>query len=235
MNHHLGILEERIEAVAVGGDGAGIERKRRRGEAQDRKEEDLNAGQDRAGVGVELDVGLVAQAQHKAVHAQQPRPEQQRTLLAAPQGGELVSSGEGAVGVLKDVGDGKIVGKDRPDQSKGGRGDGNKAGDSSPARSIGKPSPGREPWAVLSRSAAMPRFQPADCRRQAPIRSGEQNYRRLPSRLHHDFCTQEKANGLPMRQFSIHDRLPACDIAHVYRGESEPIEARKESAIQALL
>ena len=62
-------------------------------------------GQDRAGVGVELDVGLVGEAQDEAVGAEEPRPEQQGAFLAAPQGGEFVGAGEGAVGVFEDVGD----------------------------------------------------------------------------------------------------------------------------------
>ena len=41
--------------------------------------------------------------------------------------------------MLQDVGDGEVVGKDRPDEGERGGGDGQKAGDSGPARGIGQP------------------------------------------------------------------------------------------------
>jgi hypothetical protein len=59
-----------------------------------------------------------------------PCPEEQRTFLAAPHGGEFVGKGQSAVGVLKDVGDGEVVGKDRPEESKDCGADGNETGDS---------------------------------------------------------------------------------------------------------
>jgi len=47
MNHHLGILEEGIEAISVLRDGAAIESERRRGEVEDKEEEELDTGEGR--------------------------------------------------------------------------------------------------------------------------------------------------------------------------------------------
>jgi hypothetical protein len=100
--------------------GAGLDGERRRGEVQQQKEEDLDAGEDGRGEGGEADVDAVAQAQDEAVAGQQPRPEQQRALLAGPERGELVGGVEVAVGVVQDVGDGVVVGEGGPDQGEGG-------------------------------------------------------------------------------------------------------------------
>ncbi len=144
VNHHLRVLQERIQAVAVGGNESSGDEireqgKRRRGKVQHRQEENLNSGQNGAGVGVELRVLLVPEPQHKAEGPQQPGPQEQRTLLPAPQRGKFVDGRKRAVRVLGDVGDGKIVGENRPDQRKGRRRDGRKAGDSGPARGFGQP------------------------------------------------------------------------------------------------
>ena len=92
-----GYWSKRIEAVAVVGNGSSEQRERRRGKVEHQQEEDLDSGQDGAGIGVQLDVGLMGQPEHKAIYPQQPRPQKQRTFLAAPQRGELVSGGQGAV------------------------------------------------------------------------------------------------------------------------------------------
>ena len=47
-------------------------------------------GEDGAGVGVELDVGLVGEAEDEAVGGEQPGPEEERAFLAAPKRGEFV-------------------------------------------------------------------------------------------------------------------------------------------------
>jgi hypothetical protein len=74
MDHHLRVLKERIEAVAVVGNGAVVEREGRGGEVENGEEEDLNSGENRSGVGVELDVGFVGEAEDETVgpssHAQ---------------------------------------------------------------------------------------------------------------------------------------------------------------------
>jgi hypothetical protein len=85
MDDHLRILEQRVQAEAVGrSDAARDQSEGRRGEDQQHQEEDLNAGEDGGGVRSEGDVGLVAQAQHEAVGGEQPRPQQQGALLAGP-------------------------------------------------------------------------------------------------------------------------------------------------------
>ena len=129
MDHHLRILQQGIQSEAIGGRLTLHQGKRRRGKVEQEQEEDLDAGQDGGSVSGEGDVDLMPQSQDEPVGGQQPRPEQQRPFLAGPQGGELIGSGEGAVGMMKDVGDGEIVGKGGVDQGYGGAGDGKKASD----------------------------------------------------------------------------------------------------------
>ncbi len=136
MDDHLGILEERIEAEAVGVQGAGRDGKGERGEREQEKEEDLDGREDRRRVGVEGDVGLVAHAHHEAIGGEQPGPEEQRAFLSRPERGELVERGQGAVGVVEDVVDREVVGEGCPDEREGGAGDGDEAGDAGAARGL---------------------------------------------------------------------------------------------------
>jgi hypothetical protein len=175
MNHHFRVLEQGIESVAVGRNRpashiAREQRERGRGKNQHREEEHLYAGQNRARVCVELDIRLVGQAENEAVGSQQPRPQKQRSLLAAPQRSELVWDRQRPVGVFKDVGDGEIVGKDRPDESKRGPGDGHEPRNSSPASGIGQNAlPGRfapsGPWQSRPKLVATPPLPRVGCKR----------------------------------------------------------------------
>src|ERR1035438_3212437 len=133
MDDHLRILEKGIKAIAVLGNGALQERERRRGEVDDGEEEDLHGGENRSGVGVELDVGFVGEAEYESVGAEQPCTQEQRAFLTAPKRCEFVRSGKGAIGMLEDVGDGEVVGENGIDERKGGGADGDEAGDSGAA------------------------------------------------------------------------------------------------------
>ena len=133
MDDHLRILQQGIETKAVGGERAGLERKRGRGEDQQQQKEDLDGGEDGGRVGGEAYVYLVADAQHKAIGGQQPAPEQQRAFLPGPKRGELISSGKLAVGVVENVAEGVIVGKRGVDQREGGAGDGEESTNAGPA------------------------------------------------------------------------------------------------------
>ena len=64
MNHHLRILEQRIEAVAVVGNGAFHQREGRGGKVEHGEEKDLDSGENRSGVGVELHTGRRRPAAH---------------------------------------------------------------------------------------------------------------------------------------------------------------------------
>ena len=82
MNHHFGILQQGIESIAVIGQGAawnvaGQKRKWRRSKVQQREEEDLNCGENRSGVGVQLYIVLMREAQDEAVAGEEPCPEKQ--------------------------------------------------------------------------------------------------------------------------------------------------------------
>ena len=136
VDDHLRVLEEGIESVAVVWEGAGVKREGRGGEVEDGEEEDLNACENGSGVGVELDVALVGEAEYEAEGGEEPGPEEEGTFLAGPESGELVCAGEGAVGVLHDVGDGEIVDEDGVDEGEGGGGDGDETGDAGAASGV---------------------------------------------------------------------------------------------------
>ena len=137
MNNHLGVLKQRIETEAVcRSDAAGNEGEGLGDEVDQQEEEDLHAGEDGGGVGVEGDVGFVAKAKDEAVGGEQPCPEQQRAFLPGPDGGELVEPGEGDAAVVEDVVDREIVGEEGPDQGEGGGSDGDEAGDAGAASGL---------------------------------------------------------------------------------------------------
>ena len=123
VNHHLGILQQRVEAAAVRAKRAFQKTKRVGREIHQRQEEDLHCGQDHGGVGKEPGIGLVAQAQHESIGRQQQRPEQQRTFLAGPQGCKLIRSRQIAVAMVEDVGNAEVVGKRGKDEGEGGEQD----------------------------------------------------------------------------------------------------------------
>ena len=129
VDDHLRVLEEWVEAEAVGGELAGLDGEGWGGEVEQEEEEDLCAGQDGGGEGREANVDLMADAEDEAVGGEQPGPEQERALLAGPEGGELVGRVEFAVGVVEDVGERVVVGEGGPDEGEGGAGDGDEAGD----------------------------------------------------------------------------------------------------------
>src|SRR4029079_13530212 len=105
MDHHLRILQQRIQPVAIFWDSAFHQREGGRCEVDDGQKEYLYAGEDGSRVGVKLDVGFVSQPQHEAVGPKEPCPKEKGTLLTAPKGRELVGTWQCPVRVLKDVGD----------------------------------------------------------------------------------------------------------------------------------
>ena len=109
VDDHLGILEQGIEAAAIGAHGALEQPERIGGEIYQSKKKYLHARQNYRRVGEQAGIGFVAQAEDEAVSGQEKRPEEDGTFLARPEGGELIRSGKIAVAVMKDVGDGEIV------------------------------------------------------------------------------------------------------------------------------
>ena len=71
MNHHLWILQQRIQAVALGGDGTYCLTKRPRGKIDQQEEENLYAGNDDRSVRKKTLVRLVSKPQHESVGGQQ--------------------------------------------------------------------------------------------------------------------------------------------------------------------
>src|SRR5262249_30002469 len=109
MDHHLGILQQRVEAGAVGRNAALLEGERMRSEVQNRQEEDLNGGDDHGRISEKSLVSAMTQAQNESVAAEKQRQEKQRTFLPRPEHREFIRCGKIAIRVMVDVGDGKIV------------------------------------------------------------------------------------------------------------------------------
>ena len=82
MDDHLGILQQRIEAVTVGGDLSADQAERVGGEVDQQQEEHLHRSDDGRSVRRQLRIDFVAQPQHQRVARQQPGPEQQRAFLS---------------------------------------------------------------------------------------------------------------------------------------------------------
>jgi hypothetical protein len=109
MDDHLGILQQRIQACAIGGQLALHDRERSGGKIQQKQEEDLDASDNDGSVREEALVGLVTKAENKSITRKQQRPEQQRTFLPGPEGRELIGRWEIAIAVVVNVGNRKIV------------------------------------------------------------------------------------------------------------------------------
>ena len=74
------------------------------GKIQQHQKENLHCGNNCGSVGKKPGVSFVPQPQNQSVSRQQQRPEQQRTFLSRPQGGELVGPREVAIAVVINVG-----------------------------------------------------------------------------------------------------------------------------------
>ena len=67
MDDHLGILQQRIQSVAVGGNLSADQAERMRGEIHQQQEEHLHRGDDRRCIRRQLRIDFVAQPQHQRV------------------------------------------------------------------------------------------------------------------------------------------------------------------------
>ena len=103
MDHHVGVLQQRVQPLTVlGREGQRLERARH--ERQQPREEDRDARQHRDDHRHELAVAVAVQAHAERREArQQPAPEHERARLAPPQGGDLERPGERAARVVRDV------------------------------------------------------------------------------------------------------------------------------------
>jgi len=134
MDDHLGILQERIQAAAVGRDLAFENGERMGGDIQEQQEENLHGRDYDRRVSKKAWIGFVSQTENEPVGRQQQGPEQQRAFLTGPQNGEFVGSGKILIAVMKDVGDREIVGKGGGDEYDGSEQDGAERGDAGAAR-----------------------------------------------------------------------------------------------------
>ncbi len=71
MDHHLGILQQRVQASAVSGQLARHKRKRMGRKIQQQEKENLYGSDDRGGVSEKPGIGLVPQTQNESVRGQQ--------------------------------------------------------------------------------------------------------------------------------------------------------------------
>ena len=123
MDHHLRILQQRIQAIAVAAHDP-LHRAARRGRAQNlkragdeivqREEEKLHADHNDADVRHQFRMlAAIGEQNGKDVNRKQEAPEKQRALLPRPDSRELEKCRQRAVAVLDDVGHGEIVGQEK--------------------------------------------------------------------------------------------------------------------------
>jgi hypothetical protein len=74
MNHHLGILEQRVQAEAVGGNVTHNQREGKRCEVEQQQEENLDRGKNGGGIGGQANVHLMPQPQYESIRRKQPCP-----------------------------------------------------------------------------------------------------------------------------------------------------------------
>ena len=141
MDDHLRVLQQRVQPGAVGRDQARDNGEGRRGDYQQKNEEELDARQDGRGECGETNIDAVPHPQDETVGAEQKGPEQQRTFLPAPQCGKFVSRIQRPVAVRGNVGDGEVVGEGSPHQRKGRAAQGDEARDAGAAGGLAQPIP----------------------------------------------------------------------------------------------
>ena len=138
MNHHFGILQQRIQAAAFGDSrevhdaraiGAGDYLKGRGDEIIEREEKGLDASEDDSCVRHQLGMPFaIEEKDEERVTGQKPCPEKQRTFLAGPERCELVVRRERGVAVLSYVCQRKIIGEKEVFEAPDSDGDQNEYG-----------------------------------------------------------------------------------------------------------
>ncbi len=117
-----GYCNRGIEAIAIRHRGDQLIHRQHlegiRHEIVHQQEEGLHRRQDCDDVRHEIAMlAPVGEDNDRSVGGEQPAPEQQRTFLPAPPGGELVHGGHGAIGMLGDIGETEIAGQQGMDQN----------------------------------------------------------------------------------------------------------------------
>ena len=136
VDHHLGILQKRIQSAAIGAERPFEQAEGIGGKVDQREKENLHSGENDRGVGEEAGIGFVAQTENEAVSGEQQRPEQQRAFLAGPERRKFVRTGKIAVAVVEDVGDGEIVAKGGDHQGDSRENHGSENGDAGASRRL---------------------------------------------------------------------------------------------------
>ena len=136
MNHHRPVLQQRVQAHAVGDRGDHfIDRQHLEGadhEGVQREEEELHGGHDRHDPGQQIAMTAArGEDDDRGISRKQPAPEQQRAFLTAPPRRELEVERHVAIGVGGDIGEPVVAGEQAVDQ------DARSGGDQQPDRQHG--------------------------------------------------------------------------------------------------
>ena len=114
VDDHPVVLEQRVEALAVGARAGDARRERVRREGHEHAEEEDDRHQRRDDVRLKLEVPLAEPLDARAdVDAEEEQPPEERAVLPAPQRGEEVVQRHRPVGVVGDVADAEVVGDER--------------------------------------------------------------------------------------------------------------------------
>ena len=121
MDHHRPVLQQRVQAHAIGyGGNHFIDGQNLEGadhEGIENQEEQLNGRDDRDYPRQDVAMFATCGEHHDcAVSGQQPAPEQQRPFLPAPPGRELVEQRHAAVSVGSDIGHAEVADDERVDE-----------------------------------------------------------------------------------------------------------------------
>src|SRR6266851_3659885 len=136
MDHHLRILQQRIQPKPIRRHRSRLNRKWRRRKVQQHQKENLYPRQNRRSKRREPHIHLMPHPQHKPIRTQQPSPQQQRPLLPRPQRRELVSRTQISISVMKNVRDRIVIRERRPHQRKRRTAQRNKTRNPSPLRRL---------------------------------------------------------------------------------------------------
>ena len=118
MDHHLRVLQQRIQSESVQRHRPRLNRKRRSRKRQQQQKEHLDPGQNRSRERTQPNVHTVPHPQDKSIRAQQPRPQQQGTFLSAPERRKLVRRIQLTIRMVQDVRHRVIIRKRSPHQCK---------------------------------------------------------------------------------------------------------------------
>ena len=118
MDHHLRVLQQRIQPMPIRRQRPRLNRKRRSCEIQQHQKEDLHPSQNGRSKRRKPYIHPMPKTQHKPIRRQKPGPQHQRPFLPRPKRGKLVSRMKIPIRMLQNVRDREVIRKRRPSQRK---------------------------------------------------------------------------------------------------------------------